>query len=61
MSADGAVASGTDRTNALVEQVLAQAGGGGQVVRFAHERLQVLAARIRHTGWLLVLTLPLPS
>jgi hypothetical protein len=61
LSVAGAIASGAGGTNALVEQVLAQAGGGDSVVRFQHEGRRVLAARIRRTGWLLVLTLPRPS
>jgi hypothetical protein len=52
-----AIASSSAETNALVEQVLAKAGGGNTVQLELGGR-RVLAAPIEHTPWLLVLVRP---
>jgi hypothetical protein len=53
----GAMASEATTIDALVEQVLAKAGDG-DTVRLDLDGQRVLAARIAHTGWLLVLIRP---
>jgi len=53
-----AVASSSIRVNALVEQVLGKARSGGATVRFDLDDQNVLAARIKRTGWFVVLIRP---
>jgi len=60
IAAKGAVASESTSINALVEQVLTQAGSA-DTVRISVNGRQALAARIERTGWLLVLILPQES
>jgi len=54
LAANRAVASDTASIDALVEQVLAKTGAG-DTVRLDLNGRRVLAARIKHTGWFLVL------
>jgi Methyl-accepting chemotaxis protein-like, first PDC sensor domain len=50
-----ALASSATRVNTLVEQVLEKARSGGNTVRFDLDGQHVLAARIKRTGWFVVL------
>lgn len=54
-----AQASTSPATNAIVEQVLREAKRGrNDVIRLEVDDQQVLASKIAHTGWLVMLTLP---